>query len=226
MREADAEERAYAEILRAIVTQKYAPGDHLAEAKVAEDLNMSRTPVRGALKQMIAYGMLEYVKNVGCRIPILTPYDMESVFQIRAILESKAAALAAMRATNAEVERLFALLEEEKEFYTEGETAKYTQINEQLHLGVAALSKNLYLERYLSQTFWRSELYIVFFDRFYYKGTVPHRKQRRDPAESRSCREHDALLRAIATGDPDLAANAMAEHVKSTYEHLTRREWV
>lgn len=198
MREADAEEKAYSEILQAIVTQKYAPGDHLTEAKVAEDLNMSRTPVRSALKKMIACGMLEYVKNVGCRIPVLTPYDMENVFQVRAILESKAAGLAAMRTTTVEVERLAKLLEQEKELYALGETAQYTKINELLHLGIGALSKNPYLERYLSQTFWRSELYIFFFDRFYYKGDVPHRQNRRDPAESRSCREHDVLLQAIA----------------------------
>lgn len=226
MRGADAEERAYAEILQAIVTQKYAPGDHLAEAKVAEDLHMSRTPVRSALKSMIACGMLEYVKNVGCRIPVLTPYDMESVFQARALLESKAVMLATMRASNAEVERLYKLLEDEKRFYANGETTEYTKINELLHLGIAALSKNQYLERYLSQTFWRSELYIFFFDRFYYKGEVPHRQRHRDPSESRSCREHGELLDAIAAGDAEAAANTMAEHVKSTYLNLTRREWV
>lgn len=226
LREADAEERAYSEILRAIATQKYAPGDHLAEAKVADDLNMSRTPVRSALKRMIACGMLEYVKNVGCRIPVLTPYDMESVFQIRVMLEAKAAALASMHATGIEVERLSKLLDQEKECYRKGDVAEYTKINELLHLGIGALSKNQYLERYLAQAFWRSELYIFFFDRFYYKGDIPHRKNMRDPLESRSCREHDALLNAIAAGEPEQASNAMAEHVKSTYIHMTRREWV
>jgi DNA-binding GntR family transcriptional regulator len=212
--------------MQAIVTQKYAPGDHLAEAKVAEDLGMSRTPVRSALKRMIACGMLEYVKNTGCRIPVLTPYDMESVFQIRATLESKAAGLATLRATNIEVERLYKLLDEEKDCYAKGEVTRYTKINEQLHLGIASLSKNLYLERYLSQIFWRSELYIFFFDRFYYKGDVPHRKRLRDPSESRSCQEHGQLLEAIASGCTERAELSMAEHVKSTYLHLTRREWV
>lgn len=225
MREADAEDRAYSEILQAIVMQRYQPGDRLAEAKVAEDLNMSRTPVRSALKKMIACGMLEYVKNIGCRVPIITPYDMESVFQAREILESKAAALATMRATNVEVEQLFELLKTEKKYYSEGKMAEYAKLNERLHLGIGTLSRNSYIERYLSQCFWRSELYLFFFDRFYDMSDLPTRKKLRDPAESKSCHEHDVLLEAIASGNPDNAARAMSEHIKSSYVSLTRREW-
>lgn len=226
MREADAEDRAYSEILQAVVTQRYQPGDRLAEAKVAEDLKMSRTPVRSALKKMIACGMLEYVKNTGCRVPIITPYDMESVFQAREILETKAAALATMRATNVEVEQLFNLLKTEKEHYAEGNATEYAKLNERLHLGIGKLSRNVYIERYLSQCFWRSELYIFFFDRFYDMSDLPTRKRLRDPSESNSCREHDILIDAIASGNPDNAAKAMSEHIKSTYVSLTRREWV
>lgn len=222
MRTADAESRAYSEILRAIITQKYAPGDHLAEAKIAEDLNMSRTPVRNALKKMIASGMLEYSKNIGCRIPLLTPHDMESVFSVRITLERKAARLAAERASKADVERLLALLEREKDLYARRETAEYTQLNEKLHVGIATLADNFYIERFVSQTFWRSELYIFFFDRFYDKGVPSHEKSMRDPAQSRSCREHEILVNAIAAGNGDAAAEAMMCHINSTYETMTR----
>ncbi len=223
LRTADAEGRAYSEILQAIITQKYAPGDHLAEAKIAEDLNMSRTPVRNALKKMIASGILEHSRNIGCRIPRLTPHDMESVFSTRITLEGKAAGLAAERATKADVDRLFKLLEREKDLYARRETARYTQLNEELHVGIAALSKNFYLERFVSQTFWRSELYIFFFDRFYDKEGPCHEKAMRDPMKSRSCRQHDLLVNAIASGDAAAASAAMTRHVTSTYEVMTRR---
>ena len=223
MRPANAESRAYSEILHAIITQKYAPGDHLAEAKIAEDLNMSRTPVRNALKKMIASGVLEYSRNVGCRIPLLTPHDMESVFSIRITLEGKAARLAAERAMKADVARLFEILEREKDLYARRETAEYTQLNEEIHVGVATLSNNFYLERFVSQTFWRSELYIFFFDRFYDKGVPSHEKSMRDPGKSQSCREHETLVNAIAAGDPEAAAVAMTNHINSTYETMTRR---
>lgn len=223
MRTADAEGRAYSEILHAIVTQKYAPGEHLAEAKIAEDLHMSRTPVRNALKKMISSGMLEYSRNIGCRIPMLTPDDMESVFLTRAFLESKAAELAANHVTEDDIERLFALLEKEKDLYAKRETAKYTEVNEALHLGIAGLAKNLYLKRFISQTFWRSSLYIFFFDRFYAKGTSLHERTAEDPIKSRSCLEHDCLVKAIVSQDPQAAASAMRNHIDSTYTNLVKR---
>jgi DNA-binding GntR family transcriptional regulator len=219
----DAEERAYNEILLAIVTQKYAPGDHLIESKVAEDLNMSRTPVRNVFKKLIANGMLEYQRGAGYRIPVLTPSDMESVFMTRCVLEEQAAQFAAKRATLVEIERLQNLLQMEREFYVSGDAAKYTAANESLHLGIAALSKNSYLERFISQTFWRSELYIFFFDRFYFKEGFQTQKPLRDPAESQSCREHEDLLDAIASRDQNRAAEAMRRHVMSTYWTMTKQ---
>lgn len=225
MRTADAESRAYSEILRAIVTQKYAPGDHLAEAKVAEDLNMSRTPVRSALKKMIAGGLLEYSKNIGCRIPVLTPHDMENVFRVRATLESQAAGLAAEQASEADIDHLLSLLEQEKECYTKGEMAQYTKINESLHIGIASLANNQYLERFVSQLFWRAELYVFFFDRFYLKAAPGYAKRQRDPSQSRSCREHDALVHALASRDAQEATNRMRAHVVSTYDNMMLRQW-
>lgn len=223
LRPADAEERAYSEILRAIITQKYAPGDRLTEAQIAGDLDMSRTPVRNALKKMTASGMLEHSRNIGCRIPLLTPPDMESVFSIRATLEGRAAHMAAERAAKADAERFRELLEREKYHYSKGETTQYTQLNEKIHAGIASLSGNAYLERFVSQLFWRAELYIIFFDRFYDRGTSPHEEPPRDSGKSRSCREHEAIVSAIADGDPEGASAAIVSHINSTYETITRR---
>lgn len=218
MRKAEAEDRAYSEILEAIVTQEYEPGASLTEAALAEKLKMSRTPVRSALKKMIASGMLEYRKNTGYRIPVLTPKDMENVFQTRAILEGKTAALAAANATEEEIKNIFAMIEKERECYAGGDVAGYTKINESLHLGIAYIAKNDYLERFIFQTFWRSALYTVFFDRFYRRKTPL-----RDPSKSKSCMEHAALALAISERDSEKAAEIMHAHVISTYSSLTRQ---
>lgn len=218
MRKAEAEDRAYSEILKAVVTQEYEPGASLTEAALAEKLKMSRTPVRSALKKMIASGMLEYCKNTGYRIPVLTPKDMENVFQSRLILESETAALTAVNATEAEIKEIFAMIEKEKECYSSGDVAGYTKINESFHLGIASIAKNDYLERFISHTFWRSALYTVFFDRFYRRQTPL-----RDPNRSKSCREHAALAQAIAERDSEKAAEIMRAHIISTYSSLTRQ---
>ena len=222
MRLANAEERAYACILDAIATQRYAPGDHLSEAQIADELNMSRTPVRNALKKMTAAGILEYSRNVGCCIPQLTPHDMENVFSTRALLEGEAAEIAAKCATPAEIGRLEKLLEQEQAFFAQGEMANYTKINESLHLGIAAITKNGYLDRFISQLFWRAELYVIFFDRFYMGNALPEGRLK-DPRQSQSCLEHEKLLLAIADRKPTEAREAMRAHLRSTYETITRR---
>ncbi len=222
MRIADAEERAYSSILDAITTQRYVPGDHLSEVQIADELNMSRTPVRNVLKKMTAVGILEYVRNVGCRIPQLSPQDMEDVFFTRSLLEGQAAEIAARCATQAEIESLERLLGQEQAFFAQGEMASYTKVNESLHLGIAKITKNGYLDRFISQLFWRSELYIIFFDRFY-KGNALPEGRLKDPKQSHSCLEHEELLRAIASRKPAEAREAMRVHLQSTYETLTHR---
>ena len=222
MRAPTAEDRAHQEILKLIVSQKYAPGDRLVESELAEELGLSRTPGRNALRKLLAEGVLESEKGVGCSIPRLTPSDMEGVFQARILLESRAAAIAAKTASWPEIERLQKLLEEERSLYTSGEMDRYTRINEQLHLGITALSKNDYIERFARQVFWRSELYIFFFDRFY-ANRAPREELLRDPEQSRSCREHAQLLESIVARDPKGAEEAMRVHVTSTYQTLTQR---
>ena len=222
MRSANAEERAYASILDAIATQRYAPGDHLSEAQIADELNMSRTPVRNVLKKMTAAGILESYRNIGCCIPQLTPRDMENVFSTRSLLEGQAAEIAAKCATPTEIEGLKLLLEQEQAFFAQGEMANYTKINESLHLGIAAITKNGYLERFVTQLFWRVELYVIFFDRFYMGNALPEGRLK-DPRQSQSCLEHEKLLLAIANGKPTEAGEAMRAHLRSTYETITRR---
>ena len=225
LRVPNVEDRVYNEILHAIATQEYAPGDHLIESKVAEELNISRTPVRNAFKKMIANGILEYNRGVGYRIPVLTPLDMENLFLTRSVLESQAAELAARRATKEEVGRLRELLEMEKDYYAKGLAAKYTKINESIHVGIAVLSKNAYLERFVSQSFWRAELYVFFFDRYYFREGYSEGEPLRDPAESQSCRQHERFVEAIASGSAEAAGRLMKEHVISTYETITKRVW-
>ncbi len=217
-----AEDRAHRDIITLILSQKYAPGDRLVEAELAQELGLSRTPVRNALRKLIAEGLLENQDNKGCLIPKITPSDMESVFSVRTLLEGRAAAAAAKLATAADIDALQKLLEEERKLYAEGSMEPYTKINQQIHLGIGALSRNDYLERFIRQAFWRAELYIFFFDRFYIRpgGQEP---PLRDPEKSQSCRQHARLVEAIASRDSALAESVMKEHIQSTYQTITRR---
>lgn len=216
-----AEERAHQRIIELILSRAYAPGDRLIESELAQAFGLSRTPIRNALRQLVAEGLLEAHDGKGCYVPKLTPEDMRDTFKARIYLEGKAALEAAQSRTEEDLRYVRDLLEREKDHYRTGQLQEYTDINKEFHLLLAAMAHNPYIERFVRQTFWRSELYIFFFDRFY----VPEEPDRplRDPSQSRSCQEHERIVEAIASGDGTLAEATMKAHIFTTYSLMTRR---
>jgi len=88
------ESKARDEIFRLIVERELAPGTRITEVFLAEKLGISRTPVRIALRELIAEGLLKRDRTRGCIIPPLESEDMRHVFALREKLEGMAAAQA------------------------------------------------------------------------------------------------------------------------------------
>ena len=159
------EEFAYKSIINLILKNHFKPGDFLLETELAESLDLSRTPVRHALGQLVAEGFLDKKRKKGCFIPSPRPEDARQVFYAREHIEGLTAASAARYATDKDIEYLYALIEKEKNVKTPGtQEAKmaYVTINESFHLGIAKISLNKYLEQYCRHSFWRSHTYIFF----------------------------------------------------------------
>jgi DNA-binding GntR family transcriptional regulator len=94
-----------------ILRGEYAPGSRLGEVELAEALGVSRTPVREALRQLAAEGLVELVPHKGARVVAWTPGELEQVFELRAQVEGFAAHQAALRAGEDDVARLAELAE-------------------------------------------------------------------------------------------------------------------
>lgn len=88
-----------------------APGDHVAEAQLAEGLGVSRTPVREAIGRLAAEGLLDLQPNRGARVVIWSPHQLAEVFELRLQLETHAARLAASRINDEQIDRLHELAE-------------------------------------------------------------------------------------------------------------------
>jgi DNA-binding GntR family transcriptional regulator len=97
---------AYDLIRRRIVEGDYRPGERLVEQRVAEELDVSRTPVREAFRMLQAEGVVVVEPNRGARVRSLTAADVSDVYELRARLEAMAAELAAERATPGEHDEL------------------------------------------------------------------------------------------------------------------------
>lgn len=216
-----AEATAYESIIGMILAREFAPGDRLIESEIAESMNLSRTPVRNVMRQLAAEGLLEIRENKGCYIPKLSPDDMYSVFKARAYLEGQASLEAANSRMNEDIAALKKLSEEEKLYYSQGRLKEYSDVNNKFHLLIAKICKNEYIEKFTRQLFWRSELYIFHFDRYY----VPRKPDEllRDPATSVSCNQHEQIINAIIAGDGALAESSMRSHIYTTYSKMTGR---
>jgi DNA-binding GntR family transcriptional regulator len=99
-------ELAYERIREAIVEGRYEPGRRLVEARVAEELDLSRTPVREAIRRLDAEGLVVTERNRGAVVRELSVEDVRDLYELRIRLESYAAELAATRIAPLELVQL------------------------------------------------------------------------------------------------------------------------
>ncbi|MFZ5897821.1 MAG: GntR family transcriptional regulator [Bacillota bacterium] len=99
-------EVVFESLREAIITGRLRPGERLMELQLAEELGVSRTPVREAIRKLELEGFVVMVPRKGAYVAGITDKDITDVFEIRAALEALAAGLAAERITEEEIEEL------------------------------------------------------------------------------------------------------------------------
>lgn len=196
---------AYEQIRQAIVEGQYAPGQRLIEQRIAEELQLSRTPVREALHRLEAEGLVQSEPNRGAVVRALSVDDIADIYGLRARLEGYAAELAAQRATPEEIAAIDAgnaafaeaLARPANDLAVVRETH---DANRRIHEAILAAAKHDRLSQALGRTI---DVPLVFqaFREF-------------DRAETeRSHLFHSVIRDAIAAGDAVRAGNLMSEHV-------------
>lgn len=95
---ADGADRVYDAIRLAVVEGRYPPGMRLVEQRLAEELDVSRTPIREALRRLEAEGLIVVERHRGAQVRELSPHEIGDLYDVRARLEAYAAELAATRA--------------------------------------------------------------------------------------------------------------------------------
>lgn len=86
-----------------ILSGDFSEGQRLSEVALAEQLGISRTPLRQAMDRLVAEGLLERIKTGGCRVATFTASDIADAIELRGVIEGTAARLAAERGVAAEL---------------------------------------------------------------------------------------------------------------------------
>ena len=125
-----------------LVENRLAPGAKLNERELCELLDVSRTPLREAIKMLAAEGLVELVPNRGAIALQLSEADVLNTFEVMAGLESQSGELAATRITDAELAEIRALHYEMMAAYTRRDLPGYYRLNAAIHDAINAAAKN------------------------------------------------------------------------------------
>ncbi len=190
-----------------ILNGRYKEGEKLVEAKLAEDLGVSRTPVREALKQLELDGIVENLPNRGVIVMGISMQDIEDIFEIRSAIEGISARWAADRITDQE---LGALKEtyELMEFYTfKKDLEKFAEINTKFHEIIYKATKSRYLEQVLK-------------DFQYYMKKTRIKSLQVEGRINDSLAEHKIILEAFLARDKKKAQEALTIHICNSKKNV------
>ena len=188
-----------------ILTGEMRPGEKIIEQKLCEKYGASRTPVREALKQLEADGLVEYILNRGYFVIGMSDRDFEDMFDLRKACEIQAVKWAIERITEEEMERLEETFEF-MEFYTmRSDTEKMLVINAGFHQIIYEASKNRMLQKLLTSL------------QSYLKYKSPEVVQQ-DNYLTVVLEEHRAIFKAFMDNDSREGGRAMEIHINRAKE--------
>jgi DNA-binding GntR family transcriptional regulator len=195
-------------LLERILSGHYAPGERLIEIRIAQELGVSQAPVREALRDLEQLGCVEYAPFRGSSVRALSVADLLDAFPVRSALEALACRLAAERITDAQLERLGALIEEMRA--TADDPRAESAADSEFHATIVEAAGNATLARQWSQLLPHARTFISMTLPASTRGSVAER--------------HVPILDALRRRDPAAAAAAMEEHLADVAARLQANE--
>lgn len=201
-------DRAYAELRDRVVTLAIAPGEPIDEDALGAELGIGRTPVREAIKRLALENLVTVFPRRGTFASEINITDLADISDVRTQLEGHAAYRAAQRLSREQRDELDRLLSSLAHSRGSDDTAGLMALDAAVHRFIHRAAGNPFLEetlgRYLNLSL---RIWHLVLDR------LPHLFAR--------VHEHDDVLHAIASGDPERARTVITEHIE-TFEREIR----
>ncbi|MFD7156586.1 GntR family transcriptional regulator [Kribbella sp. NPDC059898] len=198
-------ERVRDEIRERIINGDYAPGARIIEREIADELGVSRIPIRESLRMLEIEGFVAVLPRKGVVVKQLSESDVVKLFEVREALEVCATRLAASNASDADITRLRKLLERAEQADAKGAVDKVQQANVGFHDELIKICGNEILGGLLEPL--QGRLHWLF-------------RQHAHPGDLVA--EHRALLEAVASRDPERATEAAMAHVQTNRERALK----
>ena len=194
-------EAAYSRIRSMIITLELEPGSLISESALMSTLKMGRTPIREALRSLANEKLVEVYPRRGMFVSRVDVANLSQLSETRAVLEIKAAELAATRSTPADQEITKALIKEINAIKGDLDMPTLIGLDQRIHHHIYQCTHNEFLASALDNYYAHAlRIWFLALDR------VEHLAD--------AIIEHRALLEAIASNDSKAASKAMREHVE------------
>jgi DNA-binding GntR family transcriptional regulator len=196
-----------AQLRERIFAGELPPGTFLDEVRLAEQLSISRTPLREALKVLTAEGLVRHEPRRGCFVNEVTEQDLDEIFPVIALLEGRCAYEAAQHASEADIETLEALHQKLARHAKARRINEYYEANFAIHEAIIRLAGNRWLAGVIADL--RKILRLARLQQLHAPGRL-----------DQSLSEHLAVFAALKARDADGAEAAMRTHLQRQREAL------
>jgi len=195
----------------AILNRTLKPGDRIVEAELAQVFNVSRTPVREALRVLEAEGLLRRIPRKGLFVRGITREDVVEIYSIRIALESLAVSIAVERITPVEISRLAKLVDQMKKYTESKESDKLFSVCQEFNDILVRASRMPRLIKLV-------KVYMEYLEQFRAISMAKHERQ------VAALREHEEILRAVVNRNPQEAEMAVKRHLQGALEAFLKEE--
>ena len=201
-------DRVYHEIQNRILYNIWGTGHQALEQELAEELNVSRTPVREALIRLQRDGLVEVIPRHGMRVLPISATDVQEIYQILTSLESLAVELASARKLTAkELDSLDRASQEMQVAHEASDLKSWAKADESFHVHLVELSGNRILTEVVDNFWGRAQ-----------RARMTMLSLRKSTADS--TQEHIKLVNAIRNGDGELARKTLEAHRRRGVSNL------
>lgn len=192
-------ELVYEQLLKQIVGNSFHNGDRLVISRIAREYNVSDIPVREAIRRLESEGYVKHEENKGFTVSFLSKESLIDIFQIRGVLEGYAARLSVDVLTPRDIDKLEEINNELAKSIADGNTDRYSELNQEFHLAMYVPVKNTELITLIRELWQKWSVTMTVFK-------VAHSRVQH------SVEEHRHILDLIRAGKSDEVETVVRQH--------------
>jgi len=195
-----------------IVQDLIKPGERIRERQLSVELNVSRTPLREALKILEGEKLIALLPNRGAIVADPAPDEVRELLQVLGALEALGGRLAAENARDADIAEIKALHYEMLAAYSREDRLAYFKLNQQIHSSIMNASRNSSLIE--THSHFNARLY-----------RVRYRSNQRNAKWHEAIDQHEGLIKALEARDGELLAARLSSHLGATWDKVSKEDY-